>query len=230
MKSPNQVVDLITQLEDNEFESLVPYPKSIQGIASQLTEEEKISGIANHFAKIMELLGLDLNDESLQKTPKRVAKMFVKEVFSGLNPSTFPEVNCMENKYAVPGNGMIFTGDIQLCSFCEHHFVPMVGKAYVAYYPKDKIIGLSKVNRIVLFYARRPQIQERLTAQVAETLQKVLHTHDVAVGIKLKHFCVLARGIRDHTSWTSTYAFHGKFEKDPYARREFLKNMTLKES
>ncbi|MCH1430895.1 MAG: GTP cyclohydrolase I FolE [Chlamydiales bacterium] len=214
----------------DSFESLeeicsIPHPSQKEG--SCLSDEEKISHISGHFKKIMEILGLDLEDDSLKKTPQRVAKMFVKEVFSGLQAENFPDITCIENKFHHQGSDMIFTGDIQLNSFCEHHFVPMVGKAYLAYYPKKKLIGLSKINRVIRYFASRPQVQERLTAQVFESMKTILDTQDVAVAIRLKHFCVSARGVKDESSITSTFSFGGKFEKDSIAREGFMRQVSM---
>ncbi len=184
-----------------------------------LTDEEKIRKIEYHFAQIMDTLGLDLSDDSLSGTPKRVAKMYVKEVFSGLNPANEPAISLFDNKYHY--NKMLVEKDITLFSYCEHHFVPIIGKAHVAYIPDDKVIGLSKLNRIVQYYAKRPQVQERLTIQIADALKKILYHDNVAVMIEADHLCVASRGIKDTNSNTITSVFSGKFEDDS-VRNEFF--------
>lgn len=184
-----------------------------------LDDQLKIDKIAIHFEEIMDTLGLDLNDDSLKGTPRRVAKMFVQEVFSGLNPKNKPEVTLFDNKFEY--NQMLVEKDINVHTFCEHHFVPITGKAHVAYISNGKVIGLSKINRIVDYYARRPQVQERLTEQIAEDLKKILKTDDIAVVIEADHMCVVMRGVKDKNSSTTTSSFHGKFlEKD--FKNEFL--------
>lgn len=182
-------------------------------------DEEKIEIIAGHFKGIMQTLGLDLNDDSLKETPERVAKMFVKEIFSGLNPLNKPEVTLFENKYQY--NKMLVEKDISLYSYCEHHFVPIVGKVHVAYISKGKVIGLSKINRLVNYYAKRPQLQERLTVQIAEAIKKATGTVDVAVLIDAVHLCVASRGIKDTNSSTITSDYSGKFINED-VKNEFL--------
>lgn len=182
-------------------------------------DEEKIEVIENHFRGIMKALGLDLNDDSLKGTPQRVAKMFVKEVFSGLNEENKPDVTLFENKYQY--NKMLVEKGITLFSYCEHHFVPIIGKAHVAYISKGKVIGLSKINRLVQYYSRRPQVQERLTVQIAEGLKKAIGTEDVAVLIDAVHLCVASRGIKDTNSSTVTANYSGKFINEG-TKNEFL--------
>lgn len=187
--------------------------------AFEINDEEKISKIASHFTEIMDVLGLDLTDDSLKGTPNRVAKMFVKEAFSGLDPKNKPVARLFENKYKY--DQMLVEKDITFYSYCEHHFVPIFGKAHVAYIPGDKVIGLSKINRIVQYFAKRPQVQERLTIQVAEDLRKTLGTEDVAVVMNATHLCVASRGVSDTSSQTGTAHFTGKFlDKD--LKNEFL--------
>ncbi len=187
--------------------------------AFDITDAEKISTIAYHFREIMHTLGLDLTDDSLKGTPYRVAKMYVKEIFSGLDPANKPEVALFDNKY---GYGqMLVEKDITLYSNCEHHFVPIYGRAHVAYISSGKVIGLSKLNRIVQYYARRPQVQERLTQQIGTELQRILGTSDVAVMIDAKHMCVSSRGIRDTASATVTSFYDGQFNEEA-RRNEFL--------
>ncbi|MBX7094156.1 MAG: GTP cyclohydrolase I FolE [Flavobacteriales bacterium] len=187
--------------------------------AFELSDAEKISKIAYHFSEIMETLGLDLNDDSLKGTPHRVAKMYVEEVFSGLNPANKPKIALFENKYHY--KEMLVEKDITLHSFCEHHFVPIFGRAHVAYISNGNVIGLSKINRIVQYFAKRPQVQERLTIQIAEELKRVLKTEDVAVIIDAKHMCVSVRGIEDVNSSTVTSSYHGQFLNEE-TRREFF--------
>ena len=172
-------------------------------------EDKKIDTIQYHFRKIMEALELDMDDDSLKGTPLRVAKMYVKEIFSGLNEESFPEISLFENTYQY--QEMLVERDIAVYSSCEHHFVPFIGKAHVAYFPSNKVIGLSKLNRIVNHYSRRPQVQERLTIDIANCLKKILQTEDVAVMIEAKHLCVAARGVQDRESMTVTNHFSGKF-------------------
>jgi GTP cyclohydrolase I len=193
--------------------------------AFELTDEEKISKIEDHFKSIMEVLGLDLTDDSLKGTPKRVAKMYIKEIFSGLNPENKPKVALFENKYKY--NQMLVEKEITFFSNCEHHFVPIFGKAHVAYISNGSVIGLSKLNRIVQYYAKRPQVQERLTMQIANELKKVLMTDDVAVIIDAKHLCVSSRGVQDINSATVTSYYSGKFENE-HTKQEFLKYIDMK--
>ena len=177
--------------------------------AFALSDDEKKKKISKLFAEIMDVMGLDLTDDSLQGTPMRVAKMYIDEIFSGLNPANKPKVALFDNKYQY--NQMLVEKDITFYSNCEHHFVPIIGKAHVAYISSGKVIGLSKLNRIVQYYAKRPQVQERLTNQIALELQSVLDTEDVAVIIDAKHLCVSSRGIKDDTSATVTSFYGGQF-------------------
>ncbi|MFD1064364.1 GTP cyclohydrolase I FolE [Winogradskyella litorisediminis] len=177
--------------------------------AFEMSNEEKKKRIAILFTEIMDVLGLDLTDDSLQGTPDRVAKMYIEEIFSGLDPKNKPKVALFDNKYQY--NQMLVEKDITFYSNCEHHFVPITGKAHVAYISSGKVIGLSKLNRIVQYYAKRPQVQERLTQQIANELKTVLETEDVAVIIDAKHLCVSSRGVKDNTSATVTTYYGGKF-------------------
>ncbi|MES2448884.1 MAG: GTP cyclohydrolase I FolE [Bacteroidota bacterium] len=188
--------------------------------AFELTDEEKIELITGHFNNILNILGLDLTDDSLKDTPKRIAKMYVKEIFSGLNPANKPTPTLFENPYQY--KEMLVEKNIEIFSNCEHHFVPITGKAHVAYISNGKVIGLSKLNRIVRYYSQRPQVQERLTIQIAEEIKKVMGTEDVAVMIDASHHCVSSRGIRDSGSTTITTSFSGKF-KEQATKDEFLK-------
>lgn len=206
------------QLEKTSIEeSVIDVPRS--DYVNALTDNEKIRKIEYHFAKIMDTLGLDLEDDSLKDTPRRVAKMYVKEIFSGLNSENEPSISLFENKYNY--NKMLVEKDITLYSNCEHHFVPIIGKVHIAYIPKQEVIGLSKLNRLVDFYARRPQVQERLTIQIADALKKILKHDDVAVVIEADHMCVASRGIKDTNSSTISAIYSGKFE-DEQTQREFL--------
>lgn len=187
--------------------------------AFEIDDELKIELIQKHFAEIMNILGLDLTDDSLKGTPNRVAKMYVKEIFSGLNPKNKPDVKLFENKYNY--NEMLVEKNITFYSNCEHHFVPIIGKAHVAYISNGKVIGLSKLNRIVQYYAKRPQVQERFTEQIAEELKQILETDDVAVLIDASHLCVSSRGIKDVNSATVTAHYSGKFKTES-SKTEFL--------
>lgn len=183
------------------------------------SDTEKKEIIVFHFKKIMETMGLDLTDDSLKGTPERVAKMYIDEIFSGLNPANKPKVALFDNKYKY--NEMLVEKNISFYSNCEHHFVPIFGKAHVAYISNGKVIGLSKLNRIVQYFSKRPQVQERLTIQIADELKRVLGTEDVAVFIDAKHLCVSSRGIKDDTSSTVTVYYGGAFQNES-TRNEFL--------
>lgn len=189
-------------------------------VASQLTAMEKYQKITDLMAEVIQTLGLDLTDDSLQETPHRIAKMYVSEIFAGLDYQTFPKIALIENKMQV--SEMIKVKQIDFNSTCEHHFVTIDGSATVAYIPKHKIIGLSKINRIVRFFAQRPQVQERLTQQVLVALQVLLDTEDVAVQMNAVHYCVKSRGVMDHHSSTQTLALGGCFKTDPQTRQAFL--------
>lgn len=189
-------------------------------IPNDLTAQQKRDKISACMREMMETLGLDLNDDSLIKTPYRVGKMFVDELFRGLDYHNFPEITLIENKMQV--DEMIKVKDISFTSTCEHHFMVIDGMAKVAYMPSKKIIGLSKINRIVRFFAQRPQVQERLTQQIFVALQTLLETRNVAVTITATHYCVKARGVQDPTSSTTTTALGGHFKLNPSSRHEFL--------
>lgn len=182
-------------------------------------DDLKIELIQQHFEEIMNILGLDMNDDSLKGTPYRVAKMYVKEIFSGLDPENRPKVSLFENKYQY--KEMLVEKNINVHSHCEHHFLPIEGKAHVAYISSGKVIGLSKINRIVQYFAKRPQVQERLTKQISDALKKALKTEDVAVLVDANHMCVRARGIQDVSSSTVTAEYSGKFQEKE-TREEFL--------
>ena len=194
--------------------------------AFELSVEEKVEMIEADFRHIMETLGLDLTDDSLKGTPKRVAKMFVKEIFGGLLPERKPGMSTFDNKYNY--NQMLVEKDIVVYSTCEHHFLPIVGRAHVGYISKGKVIGLSKMNRIVEYYAKRPQVQERLTMQVVKAMQDALGTDDVACIIDAKHLCVNSRGIKDIESSTVTAEFGGAFKDNEQLRKEFIAYIGMK--
>jgi GTP cyclohydrolase I len=185
-----------------------------------LDRKDKIELIEKDFAHIMHVLGLDLNDDSLMETPKRVAKMYVNEIFWGLDYDAFPKCTTVDNKMHY--NEMVVERNVNVQSNCEHHFVIIDGLATVAYVPKQKVLGLSKINRIVEYFSKRPQIQERLTEQIFHTLQFILETEDVAVMIDARHYCVKSRGVEDTGSSTVTVRLGGGFKSDPAARNEFL--------
>ena len=185
-----------------------------------MTAEEQRAAIQEHMTEILKVLGLDLSDDSLCDTPRRVAKMYVNEIFSGLDYRNFPRLTVIENKMQV--DEMVRVADIDLASTCEHHLVTIDGSATVAYIPKDHVVGLSKINRIVRFFAQRPQVQERLNEQIMVALQTLLETDDVAVSITATHFCVKARGVMDANSQTTTTSLGGAFKQNGDTRREFL--------
>jgi GTP cyclohydrolase I len=195
--------------------------------AFELSDDEKIEAIKKDVESILTTLGMDLTDDSLKGTPSRVAKMFVKEIFGGLNPNKKPSSSTFENKYKY--NEMLVEKNITVYSTCEHHLLPIVGRAHVAYISNGTVVGLSKMNRIVDYYAKRPQVQERLTMQIVEELQKVLNTADVACVLDAKHLCVNSRGIRDIESSTITSEFGGRF-KEEHVKREFLDYIKLETS
>ena len=196
----------------------------IRSDAFHLSKEEKIDIIKDDVRHIMETLGLDLSDDSLSGTPNRVAKMFVKELFVGLDPGKKPKASTFKNKYKY--GEMLVEKNITVYSTCEHHFLPIVGKAHVAYISNGTVVGLSKMNRVVDYFAKRPQVQERLTIQIVEELQDILETKDVACIIDAKHLCVNSRGIKDTDSSTVTSEYGGRF-KDKSIRREFLDYIKL---
>jgi GTP cyclohydrolase IA len=214
----NQLLLTDDEIGDMHFSTSVETP--MRPDAFDLSDEEKIAKIEDNFRQIMETLGLDLTDDSLSGTPHRVAKMYVKEIFSGLDPKNMPRVALFDNKYRY--DEMLVEKEITFFSNCEHHFVPIIGKAHLAYISNGKVIGLSKLNRIVQHFAKRPQVQERLTMQIARHLQKVLQTDDVAVLIDAKHLCVSSRGVQDINSATVTSFYGGQFQ-DANKRQEFLK-------
>jgi len=212
----------INDIGDNHLYTNLETP--IKSNAFEISDDEKKEKIAVLFAEIMNVMGMDLNDDSLKGTPKRVAKMYIDEIFSGLNPKNKPKMSLFENKYQY--NQMLVEKNITFYSNCEHHFVPIFGKAHVAYISSGKVIGLSKLNRIVQYYAQRPQVQERLTNQIGKDLEHILQTEDIAVIIDAKHLCVCSRGIKDDTSTTITTYYGGAF-KNPQKIAElqnYIKN------
>lgn len=208
---------IIDEIGDNHIATSLDTPMKKNAFA--MTDSEKMAKIQMHFRQIMDTLGLDLTDDSLSGTPSRVAKMFVTEIFSGLDPKNKPSVALFENKYEY--NQMLVEKNILVQSTCEHHFLPIYGKAHVAYIPNNKVVGLSKLNRIVQYYCKRPQVQERLTTQIANELIDKLDTKDVAVYIDAKHMCVSSRGIKDISSSTVTSYFSGQFKKEEF-KQQFL--------
>ena len=202
------------------------YPSPIIPKEKQLSDEEKIAKIEKYFRQILETLGLDLENDSIAHTSYRIAKMYVKESFSGLDLTKFPSLCFIEDSIAREASQVIVIKDVTLSSYCEHHFVPMNGIAHIAYIPNKKIIGLSKINRIASYFCKRPQLQERLTAQIADSLHTVLASDDIAVFTKMKHHCVSMRGIGDQASYTETYVLKGRFKKDRFYRQEFFSKLS----
>ena len=222
MNNNKEINDLIDSIGDNHVGTSTDTP--MRKDAFDKTDEEKKEIIEHHFSTIMETLGLDLTDDSLQGTPKRVAKMFVNEIFHGLDPKNKPRLSSFDNKYKY--GEMLVEKNITVYSTCEHHFLPIVGKAHIAYISKGSVIGLSKMNRIVEYYAKRPQVQERLTMQIVKELQSALGTDDVACIIDAKHLCVNSRGISDVSSSTVTSEYGGVFKEDK-VKKEFLQYIKL---
>lgn len=222
-KNNAQLSDLTTdEIGDEHISTGIDTP--LMANAFEMSDADKIEKIEFHFKEIMETMGLDLSDDSLKGTPKRVAKMYIQEIFSGLNPANKPKIALFENKYQY--DQMLVEKDITFYSNCEHHFVPIFGKAHLAYISSGKVIGLSKLNRIVNYYARRPQVQERLTMQIANELKKILETEDIAVILDAKHMCVSSRGIKDNSSATVSSFYGGKFNTES-VKQEFLKYINL---
>ncbi len=222
MKTEGTLEDHFEEIGEDHISSSEETP--LRKDAFVLSDEEKIKRINTNVREIMLTLGLDLDDDSLKGTPNRVAKMFVKEIFGGLHPDKKPTSSTFDNKYKY--GEMLVEKNITLYSTCEHHLLPIVGKAHVAYISKGRVIGLSKMNRIVDYFAKRPQVQERLNIQIVRELQKALGTDDVACVIDAKHLCVNSRGIRDIDSSTVTAEYGGKF-KEEAVRREFLNFINL---
>ena len=213
----------IEAIGDNHISSNVDTP--LLQSAFDKTDEEKISKIQVHFSNIMEELGLDLSDDSLSGTPYRFAKMYVKELFYGLNPKNRPKLSTFENKYGY--NKMLIEQNINIDSSCEHHFLPIVGHAHIGYIPNEKVIGLSKINRLVDYYDHRPQVQERLCIQILKDLQETLEIEDVIIVINAKHMCVSSRGIKDKSSFTTTIEYGGRFKEKEF-RNSFFDSLKFK--
>lgn len=210
------------EIGDNHLSGSIDTP--MRADAFKLTNQEKIDTIKIHFAKIMNTLGLDLTDDSLIGTPERFAKMYVNEFFAGLDPRNKPKATTFDNKYQY--NQMLVEKNINVISNCEHHFLPIIGRAHVAYISNGKVIGLSKINRVVEYFGKRPQVQERLTRQIANELKQALNTEDIAVVIDTKHMCVTTRGIKDQDSSTLTMEYSGKFLEEG-TRKEFLNYLSM---
>jgi len=223
-ESKNPKIDeMIDEIGDNHISTSAKTP--LREDAFQLSDEEKIESIQKNVAEILHTLGMDMTDDSLKGTPLRVAKMYVKEIFNGLHPETKPKLSTFENNYKY--SEMLVEKNITVYSTCEHHLLPIVGRAHVAYISKGNVIGLSKMNRIVDYFARRPQVQERLTMQIVQALQEALGTDDVACVIDAKHLCVNSRGIRDIASSTVTAEYGGVFKEDKNLKNEFLQYIKL---
>lgn len=218
-----QSEELVDEIGDNH--GLTSLDTPLLENAFEIKDEQKIEIITESFTKIMETLGLDLNDDSLKGTPKRVAKMYVNEIFAGLDPEKKPKITLFENKFKY--KQMLVERDISFYSNCEHHFVPIIGKVHIAYIATGKIIGLSKLHRIVKYFAARPQVQERLTQQIGAELQAVLETKNVAVIVDADHLCVASRGVKDITSSTLSSFYGGEF-REVEKQKEFLTYISLK--
>ena len=214
--------EILDEIGDNHFSNNAQNP--LREDAFELSDDEKIERIKKDVENILQTLGMDLTDDSIKGTPNRVAKMFVKEIFGGLNPAKKPKASTFDNNYKY--GEMLVEKNITLYSTCEHHLLPIIGRAHVAYISSGRVIGLSKMNRIVEHYAKRPQVQERLTMQIVQELQRALGTEDVACVIDAKHLCVNSRGIKDIESSTVTSEFGGRFN-NPQTRREFLDYIQL---
>lgn len=216
-------IEQIETIGDQHISTSVEPP--LRSDAFEKSDDQKIAEIQEYFSKIMETLGLDLNDDSLSGTPYRVAKMYVKELFYGLNPKNRPRVSTFLNNYKY--KKMLIEQNINLNSTCEHHFLPITGKVYVGYIPDEKVVGLSKINRLVDYYSHRPQVQERLCAQILSDLQNTLETDDVIVLVNAYHLCVSSRGIKDKTSFTTSLEYGGIFQ-DLEIRKEFMGMLDLR--
>lgn len=206
--------------------AITHFPSPFSPTSLALSKEEKINLIAERFKEIMEILGLDLSDTSLAKTPQRIAEMYVREIFRGIDEAAFPEISLFPNPSPSPHNNSMVTVKVDFVSFCEHHFVSMNGVVSVAYLPQGQLIGLSNIPAIVRYFAARPQLQERLTAQIADSLSLVLNIEDVAVSITAKHNCVSLRGIQDQNTSMTTNVLKGKFNTHEATRREFFASIS----
>lgn len=204
--------------------AITQFPTPVHEKSLKIPDAQKIEQIEEKFKEILEILGLDTSDPSLAETPHRIAKMYVQEVFWGLKPENFPDVSFFPQEMQEEGSNMVFV-KVTFTSFCEHHFVPFHGKAYIAYVPNKKLIGLSKIPRIVSYFAKRPQVQERLTSQIADALCMLLENENVAVSLTAEHFCMIARGVEDENSHTITNVLCGQFKTDPSLRHEFFESI-----
>lgn len=222
VEKPNiSMLKMVEEDDDTYFDHYSASTETpMRSDAFETTENEKISGISYHFKQILNILGMDLRDESLKDTPNRVAKMYVKEIFRGLNPANKPDMKLFPNKYRY--GQMLVEKNITIYSYCEHHLVPIIGKAHIAYIPENHVVGLSKLNRIAQYYAQRPQVQERLTIQIGKELVNSLKTKNVAVLIEADHLCVASRGVKDVNSSTVTSFYSGSFN-DESVKNEFLR-------
>ncbi|CAH7421709.1 GTP cyclohydrolase 1 [Vibrio chagasii] len=212
---------MLTTEADKVREALLGKGLETPMTSSEMNNDQKYNRIKGLLTEVVSTLGLDLTDDSLAETPHRIAKMYVHEIFSGLDYNNFPKISVIDNKMSV--DEMVKVSDIDLTSTCEHHFITIDGLAQVAYIPKSKILGLSKINRIVRFFAQRPQVQERLTQQILVAIQTLVETENVAVTIKATHYCVKSRGVMDANSETTTTALGGSFKTNPQTRAEFLR-------
>jgi GTP cyclohydrolase I len=215
-------------LGESHLAAITRHPSSINPEHMQVSDEEKIVKIAIHFKQIMEILGLDLTDPSLAKTPERVAKMYVKELFCGLNLHAFPAMSVVKDANELEHSSRLILLKVGFTSFCEHHFVPMIGQAYLAYVPDGRLLGFSKFSRIVRYFARRPQLQERLTAQVADSLAILLQTENIAVLTQATHYCVIARGVEDESGQAVSQVLRGDFRSDVQLQKQFLAHIRNK--
>ena len=220
------LINLLENSTKQKKERKTRFPSPLLSNENKLSSEEKIKKIEGHFAEILKTLELDLSNNSIKDTPKRIAKMYVKEIFSGLDEKNFPPLRFFDDIVS-EDKRVIFTKDIPLYSICEHHFLPMIGKAHVAYIPNKKIIGLSKINRIVNYFSRRPQLQERLTTEIADCLSNVLDTEDVAVYTSIQHLCITMRGAKDYPSITSSCSLKGCFKTEKSFNMELLSKLSL---
>ncbi|MFD1315922.1 GTP cyclohydrolase I FolE [Namhaeicola litoreus] len=217
------MIKMIDEIGDDHISTSAKTP--LREDAFELSSAEKIKSIEKNVAEILYTLGMDLSDDSLKGTPLRVAKMYVKEIFAGLSPETMPKLSTFDNNYKY--GEMLVEKNITLYSTCEHHLLPIIGRAHIAYISSGRVIGLSKMNRVVEYFAKRPQVQERLNMQIVQALQKALGTEDVACVIDAKHLCVNSRGIQDIASSTVTAEYGGQFKANEVLRREFLDYINL---
>lgn len=213
------------KLRKSESPAITRFPSPLKKKSPRMSSLQKKQFIASRFQEIMECLGLDLNDPSLAKTPERIAEMYVDEIFSGLEESNFPDITFVKDEFQHERKAHLILSRVSFTSFCEHHFVPIHGIAYVGYIPSGKLIGLSKIPRIVRYFAKRPQLQERFTSQIADSLSLLLDTEDVAVSVIAQHFCVIARGVEDEASHTLTNVLRGRFETSEALRQEFFEGI-----